>query len=316
MPNVSGARTAHTGGSRGAAVQPVQYPTPKPYEITEAERRAHDGRFWRMPVRLVTDGTWAALWKQGEAVTSVLAVLAIHGIPRDSSDWTEWCPITARKAAGLAGVNKESVTKAMRALEVCDLMERRERPHPKHRGLGVTDVRLSARLYPSGSEKWRRVPAALIYSGEWARGLTWLAELPRWRHLKGSTARHFSLTLLALHPVDDAEAYMASLLPPEEPDEPWHELDYYIDKALRHDALAKVEALRSAAELSVRELARMAGLPHSVLLSTHRHLHRFLERRGWSLHRTRAVVTPDKDGRHAVQEVVVTPDVEVENNIK
>src|SRR4051794_13095642 len=96
---------------------PRPLPAPRLYEFNEADRDAFRDRFWRCPVRLVQDGTWAALWtgngrrrRGGGAAGALLPVLAIHAWPTHEGSvpgWTGPVVLSYRRLARLAGLDKD-----------------------------------------------------------------------------------------------------------------------------------------------------------------------------------------------------------------
>jgi hypothetical protein len=71
-------------------------PDPKRWLFNDDDRQKYQESFWRCPVRLVADGTWAKLWRTpgtirgGGAVTSVLPVLALHTWPEKEGATAGW----------------------------------------------------------------------------------------------------------------------------------------------------------------------------------------------------------------------------------
>lgn len=165
-------------------------PAPKTYPFTHDDQTAFIKRFWRCPVRLVTDGTWAKLWRRkgtkrgGGAATSILPILALHSYPEkevEQDGWTEWKELPMRYIAPRAGLNKDTIRGALRDLRAARLLQLRRVLHDKERGLRGRRVlyRLSTTVFPrKGETEVAVLPGLLFAGGSWA-----LLPTPACRHL-------------------------------------------------------------------------------------------------------------------------------------
>jgi hypothetical protein len=207
-------------------------PDPKQYLFSDEDREKYKDRFWRMPRRLVADGTWARLWREegtkrgGGIVTSLLPVLALHtwldkkdmdgaNAGTDSEPgWTGWTYLSRRRIARLAGVDKDAATQAVRRLVGLGLLQIRRVPRAKYEGGYKTFYRLAAELYPrpEGEDPYAEIPGNLIYGGVWSL-------------LPTAAARHMFSVLACLDQIGDETAYLAKI----EEDfgaVQWEELDF------------------------------------------------------------------------------------------
>jgi hypothetical protein len=153
-------------------------PPPREWQFNERDFQRFEGRFWRCPLRLVHDGTWAGLWRPAErargggAAGSLLPVLALHAYPaqtRAEPGWTAWVPLSRRRMARLAGLDKDTATQALRALAALGLVEVEQRKKEEDDPRTATWLRIRADLYPADGEPYLVYPAEAAYSGFWAR---------------------------------------------------------------------------------------------------------------------------------------------------
>lgn len=154
-------------------------PKPREYDFNEADRAAFRTRFWRCPVRLVEDGTWAAMWsgggrrrRGGGAAGALLPVLALHVWPGQEGavpGWTGAAGLSYRRLARLAGLDKDTVATALADLVALDLVwvEYEKVAERDVRKLAL--VRLTVRAYASSGERHAVFPASFVYGGGWSR---------------------------------------------------------------------------------------------------------------------------------------------------
>ncbi|MGE0554678.1 MAG: hypothetical protein AB7R55_14715 [Gemmatimonadales bacterium] len=230
---------------------PRPFPSaPRDWLFNDDDREAHQDRFWAFPVRLVTDGTWAELWRADESCrgggtcSSVLPVLALHTWVGKRSIYgadasglhTPWCFLSTRRIARLAGVHVDTVAKVFARLEQLELLQRQRIPAPKHQGGPPRRLyRLAKTLYPEGEQdRHARLPGTVFYGGAWSM-------------LPTASARHLYVALHALDPVLDEESYTA---------------------ARAESGLERAEMLAEARgrhPLSLGQLARATGLRRSTV---------------------------------------------------
>lgn len=267
-------------------------PDPKRYLFSDEDRTTYQKRFWRIPRRLVADGTWARLWREngtkrgGGVVTSLLPVLALHTwVGKKNMDgsnagtenepgWTGWTYLSRRRIARLAGVDKDAATGAIRRLVGLGLMQIRRVPREKYEGGYKTYYRLAAKLYPTGEEEdpYAEISGGLIYGGTWSL-------------LPTAAARHMYVVLACLDQIGDEAAYIARI---EEDfgSLQWEDLDFASevwdslsaqaprDLADAHVYTAWVEAIkremlsrrRMANRVSLTELQHLTGLHRGTVI--------------------------------------------------
>jgi hypothetical protein len=145
-------------------------------------------------VRLVEDGTWAALWtaggqrkRGGGAAGALLPVLALHAWPEQDGavpGWTGTASLPYRRLAHLAGLDKDTVATALEELAQLGLV----RMKVEHIAAGDVRrraaVRVAVRAFASDGERHVRFPGALVYGGGWSR-------------LPGTAERHLYLAWAA-----------------------------------------------------------------------------------------------------------------------
>lgn len=167
---------------------------PREYEFNEADRAAFRTRFWRCPVRLVEDGTWAALWtaggrrkRGGGAAGALLPVLALHAWPEQDGavpGWTGTASLPYRRLAHLAGLDKDTVATALEELAQLGLV----RMWVEHIAEGDVRrraaMRIAVRAFASDGERHVRFPGSFVYGGGWSR-------------LLGTAERHLCLAWAA-----------------------------------------------------------------------------------------------------------------------
>jgi hypothetical protein len=235
-------------------------------DFAKYSARGADGRgarFWRCPVRLVHGGRLRGLFRPvtrsphgakrgGGGVTSVLPVLAAHTFPEKRSSglsdrdarWTRWSYLSRRKVAALAGVNKDTVTDAIKLLQAADLLEQREAPwydnfHPP----GAFEYRISGEFYPSQGETYAAIPLSLFYSGRWAM-------------LRTPATRQVYLVIACLEPIHDEAAFPLT--------------DGQI--AAHGSRVAALDAIRDEHPMPTTVLARAAGVTRNTVTSALREL--------------------------------------------
>jgi hypothetical protein len=166
---------------------------PREYEFNEPDRAAFRTRFWRCPVRLVEDGTWAALWsaggrrkRGGGAAGALLPVLALHAWPEQHGampGWTGTASLPYRRLARLAGLDKDTVATALDDLAALELVrvevERIAHGDVRRR----TRVRVAVRAFAADGERHVRFPGAFVYGG--------------WSRLPGAAERHLCVAWAA-----------------------------------------------------------------------------------------------------------------------
>jgi hypothetical protein len=244
-----------------------RFPDPKPWLFNAHDRKKYQESFWRCPVRLVNDGTWAKLWRTpgtirgGGAVTSVLPVLALHTWPEKegaTAGWTGWTYLSRRRIAILAGVDKDTATTAITRLRALGLLEIDKRPRAKYEGGYKTDYRLATSLYPQGDERYAQIPGMLFYGGSWFM-------------LPSPACRHLYVMIACLDPIADERAYLNRIA--EQTNENWGALGDDEDEAIEDDGKreiaikAKILAKRRASEpQSISDLVRFSGLQRSTVV--------------------------------------------------
>lgn len=264
--------------------RPVKNPPPKQWLFNDDDRERHQGRYWRCPVRLVSDSRrlWAELWREdgttrgGGAVTSILPILACHVWPGSmkgaEAGWTGWVCLSRRRIARLAGLNKDTVGQAFNRLVALGLMQTRREPRGKYLGGYRTWYRLAASLYPADREDpYAEIPSDLFYGGAWGV-------------LPTAAARHLYVVLACLDPVGNETAYLESILEDTHGDMgPWWDLydedplrylEYDpsegrydssdLEAKLRIDYLAEYRARHPA---SLAELADYSGMTRATVSS-------------------------------------------------
>lgn len=179
----------------------------------------YQARYWRCPARLVTGGTWAALWREpgtlrgGGTLTSILPVLALHTWVADgpNNDWTRWQVFSQRRLCRLSGLATQSVSDALQDLERVGWLERRPATRfGRAGGRPPDEYRLSRSLYPAEGETWHQLRGSLFYGGLWSL-------------LPTPAARHLLVTIRGLEPVISEQALLnweADLEVPLDDDEP------------------------------------------------------------------------------------------------
>lgn len=165
-------------------------PAPRPYDFNEPDRAAFRTRFWRCPVRLVKDGTWARLWtgngrrgRGGGAAGALLPVLAVHGWREQKGSvpgWSGSVALSYRRLARLAGLDKDTVTTAVGHLVEAGLIRVQREPIGHDDPRVVARFRVAARVYPADGERYVSFAAAFVYGGGWSR-------------LPGAAARHLAV---------------------------------------------------------------------------------------------------------------------------
>jgi len=247
--------------------QPPSRP-PKEYWFNRTHQEEFADQFWLCPIRLVTDGTWARLWRMegtkrgGGVATSVLPVLAMHVFPGRGEDverWTEWCYLSRRRIARLAGLDKSTVREGLRALEAEGLLELRYDLHPETERKGFrTKFRLSTRLYPQAGEEKVTFRATLIYGGTWSL-------------LPTSSCRHLYVVLACLDPVRDPDVYQAVALSKLVARVRLKPAQYMAEQLEKDPELRKKEGdrilarRRAKAPRSLAELAGFSGMRRSTV---------------------------------------------------
>lgn len=262
------------GGREQSASVPLSpgRPPPKVWQFSERDRERFGRRYWMMPHRLVKEGLWKKLWRNdasrrgGGACSSVLPVLAVHTWPYDSVDldaravdgdkgiWTRWAYLSVRQIAALAGVDKDTVSRAIRILEAMGLLRR----GPDGRGHGLRYCLLRD-LYPRADDQmsYATVPANLFYGGAWSL-------------LPTSAARHLYIVLAGLDPISDEERYVDRV----QRNEPVHGLDeddppewgrYTEEDRQQLRRQAVLAPIRATNALSRRQLVEISGLSLSTL---------------------------------------------------
>lgn len=241
----------------------------KPWDFNEVDWQRFQNRFWKVPKRLVNDGTLATLWRTpgsrrgGGAVSSILPVLAIHTWPTKKGSepgWTAWASLSVRRIARLSGLNKDTVRPALDALAAAGFAQDETRPRGRHSGGTQLFYRLRATLYPTFSERYSEFSAALMY------GATWAA-------LPSSAARHLYLVLACLDPIGSEDGYLDAIAERDYHRDNWGYMDPWPDDPADDDEDVQVRLLmsrRANAAVSLRELARYSGLARNTLLAARR----------------------------------------------
>ncbi len=152
----------HKRTRRRRAVQGRPWNPPIQWEFNDEDRQRFSKSFWRLPHRLLEDGTWATLWRDGgHAVPTITATLCLHYFPGKRLPSV----LSLRRLARLAGVDKTAAGRAWNHLrDVGLLTDVGTKPHAadgRHR-----TYRMNRRLYPlDKDERWGKVPAYAFYGG-------------------------------------------------------------------------------------------------------------------------------------------------------
>lgn len=167
--------------TRGRRIQePREYRFNRPHQIKYADR------MWRCPVRLISSGAWAELWRAegtvrgGGAASSILPVLGLQvGELADGpqEEWSSSIYLSRRRLAKLAGLDKDTVGVGLKHLADSGLIQiEHSRKAPGLAGRR-TRVRLSNQVLSSDRAQHVPISGAFIYGG------TWSLMHPAWRHL-------------------------------------------------------------------------------------------------------------------------------------
>jgi len=230
--------------------------TPAGGVFRRVEFEANAGRFWSCPVALSKEGVLKRLLgptgsrRSRGLAASVLPVVALMTWPGKGnagdmvafdSEWTPPVQVSARYAARLAGIDKDSVRPAIAQLEHLGLARARlvlpdnggsERPR--------LAVQLSATLFHvpgDPEERFVKFPAELIYGGAWS-----LISTPAIRHL--------FLVLMCEQRILDVEGFAAALI-----------RDGYESGRIQ----TEITASRRKNALPIRQLSRRSGLSPSTV---------------------------------------------------
>jgi hypothetical protein len=247
-----------------------RYPDPQDWRFNDEDYQRYCERFWRCPVRLVREGLWAKLWRMpdtirgGGAVTCLLPVLACHTWPESKAvadGWTSWMYLSRRRMATLAGLNKDTATKAIQHLGTLGLIELERRPRTKYEGGYKTYYRLATILYPQDSEPYATIPTSLFYGGAWFI-------------LPSPACRHLYVVLACLDPIGDEAAYLERIV--TDIGDEWSSLadkldidieDFEDDEELKATVQAALLAQRrQSAVLSLSEMESYSGLQRSTVI--------------------------------------------------
>lgn len=186
---------------------------PSEYLFSEEDIKKFSERYYRLPCRIVTDRSWARLWREfgkrgGGTMASVLPVLALSSypdapniagsdLPAPDEGFTPWAYLPVRRIGKLAGIDKDTAQRAMRSLERLGWAQLRTVACRDSAGGRKVWYRLSRKLFPAAGEPYAMIPGQLIYSGTWMM-------------LPTSKARHLYLALAALDPIYDEEKLKAA----------------------------------------------------------------------------------------------------------
>lgn len=257
-------------GSPHSSRDPAPTDARQPWDFNEVDLLRSHGRFWKVPKRLVHEGTLARLWRGpgtkrgGGTVSSVLPVLAVHTWPGKGSrggatsqgGWTPWTPLSLRRIARLSGINKDSIRPALDALEAAGFAEAETRAGGRHAGGLQLYYRLADRLWPAEGELYSEFAAALLYGGIWAA-------------LPTAAARHLYLVLSCLDPIGSEDAYLDGIAERFHDESEWSLLDPWMDGAVAEEEIQErlLVNRRERAAVSLRELSGLSGLTRNTLLS-------------------------------------------------
>lgn len=169
----------------------------KAYTVTRADRERYASRYWRLPTRLVRDGDLAGLWQLGEAVPSVLAVLAVHAHPEPGAEWSHPIDLEHERIARLSRAHRVTVVSAIAALCDAGYLRQEIRAHPTERQWTLRRFYLAASLYARDGEPYVSVDGSFIYD--------------KWRWMPSHAVRHLHLVRAALSPVRNVAAYTAAV---------------------------------------------------------------------------------------------------------
>jgi hypothetical protein len=218
------------------------------YRFSDADRQRFEGVFWRLPRRLVTDGTWARLWRErggGGTVSAILPVLAMHARFDGDARWTDWACLSARRIAALSSTTKDAPGMIFAVLERLGFAVTRPRRRERYEGGHKREFRLSSALFPQRDELFVQVPGGLFYGGFWSL-------------LPTHASRHLLLTLAALDPVRDEKAYSEYL----------QEVGAVQDGFGGDDADAEVLGRRRSSPLSVSDIEEASGLSRTAVFES------------------------------------------------
>jgi hypothetical protein len=213
-------------------------PDGRGYNFSPEESARYANFAWRFPVSFVTEGSWAELWKSARLrgpIASLLPILCLHTFrgfkQSDDPHWTGWQHLGIDKLAVLGGVSKSSVHPTLSWLEDLLLLQLRQ---GSRRGCGGNgrhplEYRMSLELYATErGTPFRVVPPLLFYGG-------------MWRFLPRASARQLLITMLALDPIADEQAFV---------------------RKHGYQALPQIRAERSPRLVRIQEVS---GMPSSTL---------------------------------------------------
>jgi len=208
------------------------------YHVAHAGESYLSRRFWRVPVRLLEDGTFARLWRIGPSASGTLAILALHAYPTLLGDeWTGPIDLTAERIAAMNGVSLRTTVAMLGGLRGAGFIRQESRPHPAGGAFQLRRYFVRAALYARCGERYFSFGGSLVADLEWAN-------MPSPAH------RHRYLVLGALNPVQSEQAYAAAIV-----ERPWGEelgTDDEVESAIR--------ARREHHWPSVRRFARLSGM--------------------------------------------------------
>jgi hypothetical protein len=228
---------------------------------TDADHERLERRSWLCPRRVIDDGTWARLWRDGRsngAATSILPVLALHSWPegRGKGEWSRWTFIGRRRLAGLAGVDAKTATAGLSELQAAGLLESKREPQPGGRGGYRTQVRLHARLYARKGEESGRIHGMLVGGGTWAM-------------LPTPAARHLYVIIAAMDAIGDEAAYCNAILEDcDTGNAPWLEL--WEETEGDEDEMRRrwLDRERARWPMSISQLERWSGTSRRGVINT------------------------------------------------
>jgi hypothetical protein len=234
---------------------------PQVWLFNDQDREKYSGMWWSCPTRLVTDGSWAKVWREeetrrgGGTISSVLPVLCLHTWPGKTqgadnsgedaaSIWTAWTHLSYRRIARLSGVNTETVGKVFRRLAGLEWLQQRRVPPPAHYGGPLRkEYRLRRSLYSDGDGKpFIQVFGNLFYGGAWYM-------------LPTPASRQLYVTIACLDPVLNDEAMRRHLSADNHPDTETAITEIRMRKPLSLSALVQASGMqRSTVEAALAVL--------------------------------------------------------------
>lgn len=155
--------------------------------------------FWRLPRGTAGSRLLVEMWCRGTpALSSIIAVLAVNRYPGPREEWAGWQDIPQQHLGDLAGLDRSTVARALRAGADLGMVGATKVPWSAVRPWGGKHYRLSKGVFAPHRARFAPIPLPLIEGGTWAGVPT-------------SAARHFYLYVAATAAVLDEGAYRSAL---------------------------------------------------------------------------------------------------------